>query len=188
MLDLGCCFGQDLRKVAFDSGSSKNLLGSDIESSFIQLGFDLFLDREHFQGKIIPGDVFSPQFLSEYHGKIDIIYLGSFLHLFSEAKQRRVVDQLNLLLSPKSGSMVFGRHLGAEVGGPFRMESIGWDLYRHDPETLQNLFCSGGNAPEGTQWKVTSSLTRYESTNWDESRRGWQGDGTKQMMFSAFRM
>lgn len=186
-LDLGCCFGQDLRKLAFDSGCSRNLLGSDIEASFMQLGFDLFSDREHFQGTMIPGDVSSPDFLSDYHGKVDIVYLGSFLHLFNEAQQRVVIDRLNLLLSPRPGSMVFGRHLGAEVGGPFRMESIGWDLYRHSHETLENLFQQGSHAPEGAQWKVTSSLSRYESANWDESRRGWQGSDTKQMMFSAIR-
>ncbi|CAI7569224.1 unnamed protein product [Penicillium viridicatum] len=33
LLDLGCCFGQDLRKLAFDAGlsSTTNLIGADIE-------------------------------------------------------------------------------------------------------------------------------------------------------------
>lgn len=185
LLDLGCCFGQDLRKLAFDSGSSCNLIGSDLEPTFMQLGYELFFDRERFQGNMIPGDVFSPHFLSEYRGRVDIVYMGSFLHLFSEEKQRLIVDQLDLLLSPASGSMIFGRHLGAEVGGPFRMESIGWNLYRHSQETLESLFRNSG---PNAQWKVTSSLLRYESMNWDESRRGWQGNDTKQMMFSATRL
>ncbi|CAI7585794.1 unnamed protein product [Penicillium glandicola] len=33
LLDLGCCFGQDLRKIAFDAGlsSATNLIGADIK-------------------------------------------------------------------------------------------------------------------------------------------------------------
>ena len=188
LLDLGCCFGQDLRKVAYDSGRSDNLIGSDIEPNFLRLGYDLFADKQHFQGHFVSGDVFSPQFLSEYRGKIDMIYLGSFLHLFQEAQQVIIIGQINQLLNPSSGSMVFGRHLGAEAGGPFRMESIGWDLYRHNQSTLESIFRQGANPPRGASWEVKSSLTRYESANWDESRRGWQGNDTKQMMFTATRV
>ncbi|KAK6836469.1 hypothetical protein PG987_006964 [Apiospora arundinis] len=160
LLDLGCCFGQDLRKLAYDAGpkiSTKSLIGSDLEAAFLELGF---------------------------------------LHLFSETQQKVVVRQLCRLLRPRAGSMVFGRNLGAGKGGPFHMKSIGWDLYRHDPHTISDLFNQGHNdenGPEGdnaerVQWKVVSSLTRYGSDNWDNDRRGWYGDETKQMMFTATRL
>lgn len=188
LLDLGCCFGQDLRKVASDAGVSANLIGCDIEESFMQLGYELFEDRNSLEATFIPGSVFEDDFLVQYHGKVDIVYMGSFLHLFNEAKQRIIVGHLQKLLRPRKGSMVFGRHLGAEKGGPFRMESLGWDLYRHDPETISNLFQQERVADQEIEWKVTSSLSRYESANWDNSRRGWQGNDTKQMMFTAIRL
>ncbi|KAK7911812.1 hypothetical protein PG985_014293 [Apiospora marii] len=199
LLDLGCCFGQDLRKLAYDAGpetATRNLIGTDLEPAFLQLGYELFADRDRLDATFVPGDVFAEDFLKEYHGKIDIIYLGSFLHLFSEPQQRAIVRQLRRLLRPCAGSMVFGRNLGAGKGGPFRMESIGWDLYRHDPETIADLFQSSHNEEEGmngdkdseVRWEVTSSLGRYGSANWDDDRRGWQGDGTKQMMFTATRL
>ncbi|KAK8112943.1 hypothetical protein PG984_013469 [Apiospora sp. TS-2023a] len=201
-LDLGCCFGQDLRKLAFDAGpgtSTRNLIGTDLEPAFLQLGYELFADRDRLEAAFVPGDVFAEDFLGDYRGKVDIVYLGSFLHLFSEPQQRAVVRQLRRLLRPCAGSMVFGRNLGAGKGGPFRMESIGWDLYRHDPETIANLFQSscdevdGSNSSAGgnkskVRWEVTSSLSRYSSANWDNDRRGWQGDETKQMMFTATRL
>lgn len=201
-LDLGCCFGQDLRKLVYDAGletSTRNLIGTDLEPAFLQLGYELFGDRDRLEATFIPGDVFAEDFLMDHRGKVDIIYLGSFLHLFSEPQQRAVVRQLRRLLRPCAGSMVFGRNLGAGKGGPFRMESIGWDLYRHDPQTIADLFQSsydeeervsgegGGGKPE-MQWEVTSTLGRYGSVNWDDDRRGWQGDETKQMMFTATRL
>lgn len=182
LLDLGCCFGQDIRKLASDAGTSSNLIGCDIEERFIQLGYDLFADSQSLEATFVQGDVFSSDFLKQYHGKVDIIYLGSFLHLFDEAKQRIVAQHIKKILRPGKG-MVFGRHLGANQGGPFRMESLGWDLYRHDSQTIQALFQTPGE-----EWEVTSSLSRYESANWDGDRRGWQGDETKQMMFTASRL
>lgn len=199
LLDLGCCFGQDLRKLAYDAGpgtSTRNLIGTDLEPAFLQLGYELFGDRDRLQATFVPGDVFAEDFLAEYCGRVDIVYLGSFLHLFAESQQRVVVRQLRRLLRPCAGSMIFGRNLGAVKGGPFRMESIGWDLYRHDPQTITDLFQSyhdeeevmDGGKGSKVRWEVTSSLGRYGSANWDDDRRGWQGDETKQMMFTATRL
>ncbi|KAK8078904.1 hypothetical protein PG994_002711 [Apiospora phragmitis] len=201
LLDLGCCFGQDLRKLAYDAGPgapTRNLIGTDLEPAFLQLGHELFADRDRFEATFIPGDVFADDFLTDYRGKVDIVYLGSFLHLFSEPQQRVVVKQLRRLLRPRAGSMVFGRNLGAGKGGPFRMESIGWDLYRHDPQTIADLFQSsydegeidggGAGGQPNTPWEVNSSLGRYGSANWDDDRRGWKGDETKQMIFTATRL
>lgn len=192
LLDLGCCFGQDIRKLAYDAGTSSNLIGSDLQEQFLNLGHELFVDRNRLEATFVPGDVFAEDFLSQYRGKVDIIYLGSFLHLFNELQQKAVLKQLRRLLRPQKGSMVFGRHLGAEKGGHFRMESIGWDLYRHDQQTIENLFQSGADGATGEgdsiEWQVTSSLSRYGSANWDDDRRSWQGDETKQMMFSAVRL
>ncbi|KAI5919322.1 hypothetical protein F4810DRAFT_505617 [Camillea tinctor] len=182
-LDLGCCFGQDIRKLAYDAGTSENLIGCDLEESFLQLGYELFVDSATLKSTFVPGNVFAEDFLEQYHGKIDIIYLASFLHLFTEGQQKTVIGQIKKLLRPQSGSMVFGRHLGAEKGGPFKMESIGWDLYRHDQQTISDLFQVSGD-----EWKVTSSLSRYGSANWNDDRRGWQGGETKQMMFTAVRL
>lgn len=186
-MDLGCCFGQDIRKLAFDAGTSANLIGSDLEASFLSLGYELFLDSDNLQATFIPGNVFDDNFLEQYNGKIDIIYLGSFLHLFNGERQKTAIQQLQRLLAPRAGSMVFGRHLGADKGGEFRMESIGWDLYRHDHETISDIFKQPGNGNEDVSWAVSSSLSRYESANWDNDRRNWQGDETKQMMFTAIR-
>ena len=54
-LDLGCCFGQDLRELVADGAPSENIYGLDIEGPLIDVGYDLFMDR----GKIKSTLVFS---------------------------------------------------------------------------------------------------------------------------------
>lgn len=167
LLDLGCCFGQDLRKLAFDAGTSANLLGADIEGRFIELGYELFRDRRSLKAKFSTGSIFDEDFLIDRHGKVDMIYLGSFLHLFSRTQQRLIVAKLEKLLVPKPGALVFGRNSGAETGGEFRMESLGWNLYRHSNDTIKELWEGG---VEG-KWEIESGLSRYESAGWDNDRR-----------------
>ena len=92
--------------------------------------------------------------------------------------------QLVKLLRKRASSLVFGRHLGADQGGEFRMESLGWDLYRHSQDTIRKLW---EETPEG-KWAVDAQLTRYASNSWDDNHRGWQGDEIKQMNFVATRL
>lgn len=177
LLDLGCCLGQDLRKLAFDAGTSSNLIGADIEASFLQLGYELFQDRASLQAHFVTGSIFDEDFLATRKGSIDIIYLGSFLHLFNLAKQRVIVSRLEELLVPRAGSVVFGRHIAALEGGPFFMESLGWDMFRHSEVTIRELWGAG--------WEVHSQLEEYESATQESGN--WQGDTTKQMTFWAIR-
>ena len=50
-MDVGCCFGTDLRVLAHDGIPSHQLIGMDIENEFIELGYELFCDRESFNGR-----------------------------------------------------------------------------------------------------------------------------------------
>ncbi|KAM3068852.1 hypothetical protein ACMFMG_011014 [Clarireedia jacksonii] len=184
LLDLGCCFGQDLRKAAYDSGSSSNLYGADLEGQFIELGYELFQDKGNFKGKFATGSIFDDSFMADCDAKFDMIYLGSFLHLFTAEQQRVIARKLNRMLKPKEGSMIFGRNLGAEQGGEYHMKKLGWDLYRHSNETIRRLW----EDEHDGEWQIDSFLTTYESAGWDNSRRGWQGNDTQQMTFVAKRV
>ncbi|KAI0399773.1 hypothetical protein F4802DRAFT_610610 [Xylaria palmicola] len=62
LLDVGCCVGQVLRKLAFDGVDSARLFGTDAEPRFLELGYDLFRDRGRFKGGFVAGDIlWSPQ-------------------------------------------------------------------------------------------------------------------------------
>ncbi|PQE32764.1 methyltransferase domain-containing protein [Rutstroemia sp. NJR-2017a WRK4] len=184
LLDLGCCFGQDLRKAAYDSGSSSNLYGADLEGQFIELGYELFQDKDKFNGQFNIGSVFDDSFMADCDAKFDMIYLGSFLHLFNAQQQRAIARKVNRMLKPKAGSMAFGRNLGAEEGGEYHLKTIGWDMYRHSNETIRKLW---EHENEG-KWQIDSFLTKNESEVWDKSRRGWQESTTQMMVFVAKRV
>lgn len=183
-LDLGCCFGQDIRKLVYDGASSENIIGVDTESRFIELGYELFRDHDKIQAKFCVGDVFADDFLSDWWGKVDIIFIGSFLHLFGFEQQTIIVKQLVKLLRNRNNSLVFGRHMAMEKGGTLRTNACGWSLYHHSAETIRQLW---DTASEG-EWEVSSKLVEYRSEGWDNGVK-WQGsDEVKQQYFSARRM
>jgi hypothetical protein len=105
-----------------------------------------------------------------------MVYLGSFLHLFSFERQRVIVARLGELLVPRA-AVVFGRCIGALQGGEFFLESLGWDMFRHSEETMRELW--------GPGWEVHCQLEGYEAAavGLKEEMGDWQGDTTMQMTF-----
>lgn len=56
-LDVGCCLGQDLRKLMSDGApSSQAMYGIDIEPAFFDLGYELFRDKEKMQATFLSAD------------------------------------------------------------------------------------------------------------------------------------
>lgn len=49
LLDLGCCMGQDIRKLVFDGAPAENVSATELEPEFIDLGFELFRDKERLE-------------------------------------------------------------------------------------------------------------------------------------------
>jgi SAM-dependent methyltransferase len=56
-LDLGCCVGQVLRQLAFDGADSSRLFGSDLEPRFMEMGYELFRDRETLKSTFVAADI-----------------------------------------------------------------------------------------------------------------------------------
>lgn len=115
LLDMGCCFAQDVRKLVSDGAPSENIYGAELRQEFIDLGYDLFRDRDTLKSKFLIGDVFDDSDESEFkqiEGGIDIIYAASFFHLFNWDDQVRVAELVVRLLRPVRGSIVFGRQRG----------------------------------------------------------------------------
>ena len=56
-LDVGCCLGQDLRKLAYDGVPSTRLYGLDRDARFIGLGYELFRDRHRFGAHFANADL-----------------------------------------------------------------------------------------------------------------------------------
>jgi SAM-dependent methyltransferase len=105
-LDLGCCFGQEIRQLVLDGAPSDNTYGSDMFAEYFSVRYDLFNDKERLKTTFVAGDIFddsSP--LRELAGTVDIIYTGAFFHLFSLEDQENIVHRSIQLHTPQPGSL-----------------------------------------------------------------------------------
>ncbi|KAJ4463391.1 hypothetical protein C8J55DRAFT_531995 [Lentinula edodes] len=64
-LDIGCCFGNDIRKAIEDGFPAQNVIASDLRPDFWNFGHQLFnTDPKTFPVTFVPGDVLSSSFIS----------------------------------------------------------------------------------------------------------------------------
>ncbi|KAK5718729.1 hypothetical protein LTR15_008463 [Elasticomyces elasticus] len=140
LLDLGCCFAQDLRRLVFDGAPAENLTGTELEKGFLDIGYELFKDKEKFHASLIAGDFFEPiSGLAEH--SFDIVHAASFFHLFSWDEQVETVSTALRLLKPKRGSMLFGRQTGVEEASVLKHPATtSGEMYRHSPESWKVLL------------------------------------------------
>jgi len=163
LLDVGCCVGQVLRKLAFDGVNPSRLYGTDIEPRFLDLGYDLFRDRDKFKGTFVIGDFLRQRedadetdALDRLNGKMTFIHANSFFHLFTWDEQARAATRMvRLLDTERRDIMIFGRHVGTMMPRPRGNGKAGSDkVYLHNAETWQTLWNEVGELT-GTKWKVT---------------------------------
>jgi len=163
-LDIGCCFGTDVRKAVADGFPIQNVVASDIEPGFWKLGHRLFNSSETtFPVPFLAGDALDPSFLSPVppiytppdtsapdlatltnltplHGHVAAIHASSFFHLFDEEHQLQLGRSLAGLLSPVPGSMIFGSHGGASEKGMHDVNSLAIPMFCHSPESWKALW------------------------------------------------
>ncbi|KAF8207831.1 hypothetical protein K438DRAFT_1962099 [Mycena galopus ATCC 62051] len=167
MLDLGSCFGTDIRKVAADGFPLENLVASDLRQGFWDLGHELFQSTpETFPVSFLAGDIFDRTFLvpaaavststssiepptlsnltslTALNGKISILHASLFFHLFNEQKQTELAHLLAGLLCPLPGSMIFGSHVGREIKGLGNqaLRGSGHQMFCHSPDSWIELW------------------------------------------------
>ncbi|KAH9835745.1 uncharacterized protein C8Q71DRAFT_94020 [Rhodofomes roseus] len=167
LLDIGCCFGVDVRKAVADGWPAENAIGSDLHTEYWDLGHKLFkTTTKEFPAHFLGGDALDPQFLrvappldspleapvpalsslttlTPLHGHISVIHTSSFFHLFNEEQQLELARKLAGLLSPVPGSMIFGLHAGRAEKG-LRTEAPemrnGQFMFCHNDESWKELW------------------------------------------------
>ncbi|KAJ3863730.1 hypothetical protein EV359DRAFT_42526 [Lentinula novae-zelandiae] len=163
-LDLGCCFGNDLRKAIEDGFPAQNVIASDLRPDFWNFGHELFnTNPTTFPVVFVPGDVLDPSFISIHpplllpppntpptksllhpnpnslnplRGHLSAIHTSAFFHLFKKDDQLLIAKKLASLLSPVPGSVIFGSHRGA----PTPQEGEGTLFYRHSPTSWKEMW------------------------------------------------
>lgn len=126
-----------------DGAPSANLYGAELERQFIDLGYDLFRDRETLQTHFVQADILkldeadSP--LGPLLGSFDVIFLGMVLHVFDWETQRTVLEHCVRLLKPEAGVIILGRAVG-DLEGTTGGEVWGGKSFRHSDKTFKKLW------------------------------------------------
>ncbi|KAF8075122.1 hypothetical protein FPV67DRAFT_616025 [Lyophyllum atratum] len=164
LLDMGCCFGNDLRKAVSDGWPVHKAIASDLQRGFWDFGHQLFKSTpESFPAAFVAGDAFDsnliaprapfndvPQTphpglasltsLTPLQGRISAIHASSFFHLFSEERQQELAERVATLLSPLPGSIIFGSHIGSREKGYVGSAEGEPRLFCHSPDSWSELW------------------------------------------------
>jgi len=188
LLDAGCCFGQELRKLAFDGAPPAALYGLDLEPAFLELGYDLFLDRAKMAGAtFVSGSLLDEAAgFPELEGKIDVVHASSLLHLFTWPEQVVITSRLVRFMKARPGSMMMGRQVGAVEAGEYRGLSEGTTTYRHNVESFRRLWVEVGERTGG-KWTVNASLDMKDIVQGVNMGQKWTEPGTRRLHFTAVR-
>ncbi len=195
VLDMGCGYGQDVRSWLRRGVRPEQIVAADLLIDFVDDGCALFGDeigKGHLDGvKFESCDIFKKEDVDKVRklsdGGFDVVYIGSFVHLFDIEGQRKCVDALASLISDRPGSFTFGRQSGMPYGkaGAFarvyktgaKGDNVGVP-YRHDPDTFKELWQEF--APKGKPWKAQCRIQEGATGNWsglnEEQRQEYEKD------------
>jgi len=187
-MDVECCFGQELRRLVLDGALGESLVGLELESGFLDLGFDLFADRELCKGRMIVGNIFdeSPDGpLASLRGSINIVHAASFFHLFTLEDQVKLGVNPVHLMRDAPGALVLGRHLGSSTGEerPSRMIPNG-KMYFHSPDSFKTLWAKISERTQ-TTWHVNAWLETVSTYSKGVGKEWWTGNLIQLLYFEV---
>ncbi|KAJ9193116.1 hypothetical protein DTO021D3_3854 [Paecilomyces variotii] len=179
-LDLACCFGQDIRKLVRDGVPASAVYGTDIKREFLELGFELFKDKDKFpdpERQFFVADIFdadlpeNASIWNEMMSKFTIVQIANFLHLFNYERQLQICCVITRLMATKPGAMVIGRQVGStnprEVSRAFSAPELkrnSGTRYWHSPETFRQMWVEVGEKT-GTKWDVDVDFIKLDEHN-----------------------
>ena len=127
----------------------------------MNLGYELFRDKETLQSRFIEGDVFDENSsLNELNGKIDIVGASAFFHLFNLAEQKIVAHRIAKLMKPQKGSLVVGVQVGHHEPHETPKKEDG-SRFQHNLESWRKMWDEVGE-DIGVRFEVDGIETSVE--------------------------
>ena len=161
LVDLGCGLGQLLRRVRADGVPGERLFGVDLHAEFLELGYELFRDRDGLGATMVAGDLLAPDpqgagapGLAALDGKVTVVHAAHFFHLFAWEEQIRVGKRMVKFLRPGvRDAVIFGRQIGSTRSDGHRVARANGERFVHGKESWQRLWDEVGDAT-GTTWRT----------------------------------
>lgn len=190
-LDLGCCMGSDVRKLAYDGYPARNIFGCDLRPEYIDAGYKLYRDRATCAIRFFTSNVFDVPMsfippsvpsvpvseitdLKQLTGALSHVYAGALFHLFDEGTQYAIALRLAVLLRREKGAIVFGRHSGLVQEGMID-DHLGRTRYGHSPASWTRMWKRVFAEAEGAEFAETRVVVKAElaarGVPYDLSRR-----------------
>jgi len=121
LLDYGCGTGDDIRALVHDGYPREKVVGYDVNWSSINMGFDLYLDRDTWMDRFVVSKKF-PFPPSTF----DVVYSGSVLHVLGTKRAVKIYVYNTYSVLKPTGTF-FGSTLGFGKEHP-RPAKKGWKL------------------------------------------------------------
>ncbi|KOC16897.1 hypothetical protein AFLA70_228g001690 [Aspergillus flavus AF70] len=160
VFDLGCGLGQDIRRLVYDGAPPENLIGLDIYQEYIDLGFELFHDRDRLSSTtFIARDFFDYHLnLMQWANRHKIVNSGYFMHLWNWDGQVKVAKRILESMCLQKDDIITGVHFGSAETGTWKEDPISKDpMYRHNSKTFSRLWEQVGRETK-TRWAVWSTM------------------------------
>ncbi|KAL1892635.1 hypothetical protein Sste5346_006920 [Sporothrix stenoceras] len=190
-LDIGCCLGQDLRKLIYDGAPPERVAGAELNGAFIDLGYELFKDKKALAGKTpivsanILEDPSSPSSpLYSLAGTFSAVQLGMLLHLFTWEEQITAFRYTLSLLRGNTGDRIFGQATGHLDGTPTASVSAR-ATFKHNADTFTKLVTEFGQTTN-TSWKIVTAELDNGLSVFD-GKRTWDDPRTRRLVFEIER-
>ncbi|KAJ9145285.1 Methyltransferase [Pleurostoma richardsiae] len=189
-LDIGCCLGQDIRKLVHDGAPRGSAAGAELNAGFIEIGYELFRDRETFGAPIVQANILEPVDaegapLAQFLGQLDVVQLGMILHLFTWAEQVAAFENaIKLLNNGVKGTLIIGQASG-NLDGVATGGAWGRQTFKHNVETFEKLVKEVGSRT-GTEWNVRAELDNGLSIY--DGKRTWDDPKTRRLLFEVERV
>lgn len=185
-LDIGCCLGQDIRKLVADGAPSEKLYGAELMGDFIQLGYDLFRDKDTLKTHFMQADVLDPDSqLQSLKGTVDFVHLGMILHVFSWEEQRELLETCIRILKPQAGVLILGQAVGHAVGEASPGRFAGGLSFKHSDESFRRLW---GEISGLTGIRFDCRAALDEGLGVADRKRKWDVAAARRLAFEVERL
>ena len=167
------------------------MYGLDLEQRFIEMGYDLFQDRDKLHAKLLSGDLLAEPGsvgsgeLDILFENMDIVFASSLLHFWDWDHMLLAAIRLVSFTKSKKGSMVVGRQMGSLEAGSYSMPGMGGRVYRHNVESMKTFWDQVGVRTE-SKWRVDAGLYESEELK-DERSQAWAEPSLRTIWFTAVR-
>ncbi|KAJ3176027.1 hypothetical protein HDU87_005544 [Geranomyces variabilis] len=207
VLELGCCFGTDVRKLMQDGVPASRIVASDLHAGYWQLGMKLYDDADRIAGvetvfgdwavspnmssvaAVADEDTLPPVDFAAYRAHFSFVVASAILHCLSEVQIQAFIGNVADVLVP--GGTFLGSCVGRVTEGAWMSSGSDQEVgsqtrYLHSPESLEKLLRRFGFKDVVVEAKSVPSTEG--SGNGGEKKSPADMNHGLRMLFQATRM